>query len=118
MQPDFFGMYPERAFMKVAGRMTLEGGGGKGGSAPPPPDYTGAARETAAGNKEASRKSRSPEEDEDEAQQPDLEHPDIAFRAHPVTRGSRPWSVVPVGVLDSLVVGRGVVHQEVGEGVR
>ena len=53
MQLDHFGMYPERAFMKVAGRMTLEGGGGKGGSAPPPPDYAGAARETAAGNKEA-----------------------------------------------------------------
>ena len=53
MQLDHFGMYPERAFMKVAGRMTLEGGGGKGGSAPPPPDYTGAAQATAAGNKEA-----------------------------------------------------------------
>lgn len=52
MQPDFFGMYPERAFMKVAGRMTLEGGGGKG-SAPAAPDYTGAAQATAAGNKEA-----------------------------------------------------------------
>ena len=50
---DHFGMYPERAFMKVAGRMTLEGGGGKGGSAPPAPDYTGAAQATAAGNKEA-----------------------------------------------------------------
>jgi hypothetical protein len=50
---DHFGMYPERAFMKVAGRMTLEGGGGKGGSAPPPPDYVGAANATAAGNKEA-----------------------------------------------------------------
>ena len=54
MQLDHFGMYPERAFMKVAGRMTLEGGGGKGGSSPPPaPDYTGAAQATAAGNKEA-----------------------------------------------------------------
>ncbi len=52
MQLDHFGMYPERAFMKVAGRMTLEGGGGKGGSAPPAPDYTGAAQATAAGNKE------------------------------------------------------------------
>ena len=51
MQLDHFGMYPERAFMKVAGRMTLEGGGK--GSAPPPPDYTGAAQATAAGNKEA-----------------------------------------------------------------
>lgn len=50
---DHFGMYPERAFMKVAGRMTLEGGGGKGGSAPPAPDYVGAANATAAGNKEA-----------------------------------------------------------------
>ena len=49
---DHFGMYPERAFMKVAGRMTLEGGGGKG-SAPAAPDYTGAAQATAAGNKEA-----------------------------------------------------------------
>ena len=53
MQLDHFGMYPERAFMKVAGRMTLEGGGGKGGSAPPAPDYVGAANATAAGNKEA-----------------------------------------------------------------
>lgn len=52
MQLDHFGMYPERAFMKVAGRMTFEGGGGKG-SAPPPPDYTAAAQATAAGNKEA-----------------------------------------------------------------
>jgi hypothetical protein len=52
MQLDHFGMYPERAFMKVAGRMTLEGGGGKG-SAPAAPDYTGAAQATAAGNKEA-----------------------------------------------------------------
>lgn len=48
---DHFGMYPERAFMKVAGRMTLEGGGGKG-SAPAAPDYAGAAQQTAAGNKE------------------------------------------------------------------
>ena len=53
MQLDHFGMYPERAFMKVAGRMTLEGGGKGGGSAPPAPDYTGAAQATAAGNKEA-----------------------------------------------------------------
>ena len=53
MQLDHFGMYPERAFMKVAGRMTLEGGGGKGSSPPPAPDYTGAAQATAAGNKEA-----------------------------------------------------------------
>lgn len=53
MQLDHFGMYPERAFMKVAGRITLEGGGGKGGSAPPAPDYVGAANATAAGNKEA-----------------------------------------------------------------
>jgi hypothetical protein len=30
-------------------------GGGKGGSAPPAPDYTGAAKETAAGNLEAAR---------------------------------------------------------------
>lgn len=52
MQLDHFGMYPERAFMKVAGRMTLEGGGGKG-SAPAAPDYTGAAQATAQGNKEA-----------------------------------------------------------------
>ena len=35
MQLDHFGMYPERAFMKVAGRMTLEGGGGKGGGSAP-----------------------------------------------------------------------------------
>ena len=53
MQLNHFGMYPERAFMKVAGRMTLEGGGGKGSSPPPAPDYTGAAQATAAGNKEA-----------------------------------------------------------------
>lgn len=53
MQLDHFGMYPERAFMKVAGRMTLEGGGGKGGGAPAAPDYTGAAQATAQGNKEA-----------------------------------------------------------------
>lgn len=49
MRLDHFGMYPERAFNKVAGRMTLEGGG-KGSSPPPAPDYAGAARETAAGN--------------------------------------------------------------------
>lgn len=53
MQLDHFGMYPERAFMKVAGRMTFEGGGGKGSSPPPAPDYVGAANATAAGNKEA-----------------------------------------------------------------
>lgn len=58
MQLDHFGMYPERAFMKVAGRITLEGGGGKGGSAPPPPDYTGAAQATAQGNKEAAMASQ------------------------------------------------------------
>ena len=52
MQLDHFGMYPERAFQKIGGRMTLEGGGGKG-SAPPAPDYAGAAKATAAGNKEA-----------------------------------------------------------------
>ena len=39
MRLDHFGMYPERAFQRVAGRMTLEGGG-KGGSAPAAPDYT------------------------------------------------------------------------------
>ena len=38
MRLDHFGMYPERAFMKVAGRMTLEGGGK--GSAPAAPDYS------------------------------------------------------------------------------
>ena len=48
MQLDHFGMYPERAFIKVAGRMTLEGGGK--GSPPPAPDYTAAAQQTAAGN--------------------------------------------------------------------
>lgn len=48
MQLDHFGMYPEHAFMKVAGRMTLEGGGK--GSAPAAPDYTAAAQQTAAGN--------------------------------------------------------------------
>ena len=53
MRLDHFGMYPEQAFQPIGKRMTLEGGGGKGGSAPPPPDYAGAARETAAGNKEA-----------------------------------------------------------------
>jgi hypothetical protein len=50
MRLDHFGMYPERAFMKVGGRMTFEGGGK--GSAPPAPDYAGAAQQTAAGNKE------------------------------------------------------------------
>ena len=53
MRLDHFGMYPEQAFQPIGKRMKLEGGGGKGGSAPPPPDYAGAARETAAGNKEA-----------------------------------------------------------------
>lgn len=53
MRLNHFDLYPERAFTKVAGRMTLEGGGGKGGSAPPAPDYTGAAQATAAGNKDA-----------------------------------------------------------------
>ena len=51
MRLDHFGMYPEQAFQPIGKRMTLEGGGK--GSAPPPPDYAGAARETAAGNKEA-----------------------------------------------------------------
>lgn len=46
MRLDHFGMYPERAFQRVAGRMTLEGG--KGGS-PAAPDYSGLA----AANKEA-----------------------------------------------------------------
>ena len=53
MRLDHFGMYPEQAFKPIGKRMTLEGGGKGGGSAPPPPDYAGAARETAAGNKEA-----------------------------------------------------------------
>lgn len=48
MRLDHFGMYPERAFNKVAGRMTLEGGGK--GSMPAAPDYTAAAQQTAAGN--------------------------------------------------------------------
>lgn len=48
MRLDHFGMYPERAFNKVAGRMTLEGGGK--GSMPPAPDYAAAAQQTAAGN--------------------------------------------------------------------
>lgn len=43
-------MTPERAFMPLGGRMTLEGGKS---SAPPAPDYRGAAEQTAAGNKEA-----------------------------------------------------------------
>ena len=43
MRYDHDSMLPERAFMKIGGRMTLEGGG-KGGSAPPAPDYTGAAQ--------------------------------------------------------------------------
>lgn len=42
MRYDHDSMLPERAFMKIGGRMTLEGGGK--GSAPPPPDYTGAAQ--------------------------------------------------------------------------
>lgn len=41
MRLDHFGMYPDRAFQRIAGRMTLEGGGK--GSAPPPPDYSGIA---------------------------------------------------------------------------
>lgn len=41
MRLDHFGMYPERAFTKVAGRMTFEGGGK--GSAPAAPDYSGIA---------------------------------------------------------------------------
>lgn len=49
MRLDHFGMYPERAFMKVAGRMTFEGGG-KGG-APAAPDYT----QIAASNEAAAR---------------------------------------------------------------
>lgn len=53
MQLDHFGMYPERAFQRIGGRMTLEGGGGKGGgSAPPAPDYTGAAQAQATSSKE------------------------------------------------------------------
>lgn len=48
---DHFSMLPEMAFRSLGKRMTLEGGGK--GSAPPPPDYAGAARETAAGNREA-----------------------------------------------------------------
>jgi hypothetical protein len=38
-------MYPERAFQRVAGRMTLEGGGK--GSAPAAPDYSGIASSNA-----------------------------------------------------------------------
>lgn len=53
MRHNHFDMLPEMAFQPIGKRMTLEGGGGKGGSAPPAPDYAGAARETAAGNKEA-----------------------------------------------------------------
>lgn len=52
MRYDLLSMLPERAFMRVGGRMTLEGGG-KGSSPPPAPDYTGAAMATAAGNKDA-----------------------------------------------------------------
>lgn len=48
MRLDHFGMYPERAFSKIAGRMTFEGGGK--GSMPAAPDYTAAAQQTAAGN--------------------------------------------------------------------
>lgn len=45
-------MLPEQAFKKVGKKLqTLEGKG----SAPPPPDYSGAARETAAGNLDAAR---------------------------------------------------------------
>lgn len=45
MRLDHFGMYPERAFQRVAGRMTLEGGGK--GSAPAAPDYSGIASSNA-----------------------------------------------------------------------
>lgn len=38
MRLDHFGMYPERAFQRIAGRMTLEGGGK--GSTPAAPDYS------------------------------------------------------------------------------
>lgn len=45
-------MLPELAFRKVGKKLqTLEGKG----SAPPPPDYSGAAKETAAGNLDAAR---------------------------------------------------------------
>lgn len=40
MRHDHFSMLPERAFQRIAGRMTLEGGKG---SSPPPPDYSGIA---------------------------------------------------------------------------
>lgn len=47
-------MLPEAAFRKLGKKLlTLEGGK----SSPPPPDYSGAARETAAGNLEAARAS-------------------------------------------------------------
>lgn len=46
-----FGMLPERAFVKVGGRMTYEGG--KSDSSPAPaPDYRGAAQEQSAATKE------------------------------------------------------------------
>ena len=48
MRLDHFGMYPERAFQRVAGRMTLEGGKG---SAPAAPDYSAMAQS----NKEAAQ---------------------------------------------------------------
>jgi len=43
---------PIRAFIRIGGRMTLEGGKGK---APKTPDYVGAANATAAGNADAAR---------------------------------------------------------------
>lgn len=52
MKLGHFGMLPARAFRALGGRlMTLEGKG----DAPAAPDYTGAAKETAAGNLEAAR---------------------------------------------------------------
>ena len=45
---DHFTMLPERAFQSVGGRMTLEGGKG----APAAPDYSGAAAQDRAANKE------------------------------------------------------------------
>ena len=50
MRYNHFDMLPEMAFRSLGGRMTLEGGGK--GSAPAAPDYTAAAQQTAAGNKE------------------------------------------------------------------
>lgn len=37
MRYDHLTMLPERAFQRIAGRMTLEGGGGGKGAKPPPP---------------------------------------------------------------------------------